>query len=343
VEDALMALLQIICRRLLLATLVIFGVLVVTFVVSRLIPGDPARLMAGEHASQETVRHLRHVLGLDKPLPVQFAVYLENLAHGDLGTSIRTERPVGEDMRRFFPATIELSLAALLFAVAAGVPLGVIGAVYKDGWLDQALRTVSVIGISMPAFWLGLLLLDLFYNSLGILPGTGRLDEGISAPPTVTGMFTVDAALAGQWRTLHSALVHIALPAFTLGFVNLGIIMRQIRSAMIEVLQEDYIRTARAGGLSAARIVIGHALRNAMIPSVTMLGLLFGDLLYGAVLTETIFAWPGMGNYVIQSISFLDFPSIMGFAMVASLAYVLLNLAVDLCYMLLDPQIREIG
>jgi peptide/nickel transport system permease protein len=337
------SLLQILCRRLLLAGLVVFGVLVVTFITSRLIPGDPARLMAGEHASQETVAHLRHGLGLDKTLPEQFGIYLAKLGRGDLGVSIRTERPVSEDIRRYFPATIELSLAALLFAVAAGLPLGVAAAVYKDGWLDQWVRTVSVIGISMPAFWLGLLLLDFFYNWLGVLPGTGRLDEGVTAPPFVTGMFTVDALLAGEWHTWSSALSHIALPAFTLGFVNLGIIVRQIRSAMIEVLQEDYIRTARAGGLSAARIVLGHALRNALIPSVTMLGLLFGDLLYGAVLTETIFAWPGMGNYVIQSISFLDFPSIMGFAMVASLAYVLLNLAVDLCYRLLDPQIREIG
>ncbi len=338
-----MSLLQILSRRLVLGIVVVFGVLVVTFIISRLIPGDPARLMAGEHATRETVQHMRHVLGLDRPLPEQFVVYMARLARGDLGTSIRTERPVSEDIRRFFPATIELSLAALLFAVAAGVPLGVIAAVDKDGWIDQVVRTVSIVGISMPAFWLGLLLLDLFYNWLGILPGTGRLDEGISAPPSITGMFTVDALLAGQWRTLRDALSHLALPAFTLGFVNLGVIMRQIRSAMIEVLQEDYIRTARAGGLSPARIIVGHALRNAMIPSLTMLGLLFGDLLYGAVLTETIFAWPGMGNYVIQSISFLDFPSIMGFALVASLAYVLLNLAVDMSYMLLDPQIREIG
>ena len=338
-----MSLLHIVRRRLLLAIVVVFGVIVVTFIVSRLIPGDPARLMAGEHASRETVQHMRHVLGLDRPLPVQFAVYLDKLVHGDLGVSIRTERPVSEDIRRFFPATIELSLAALLFAVAAGVPLGVLSAVYKDTWVDQAARAVSVIGISMPAFWLALLLLDFFYNWLGILPGTGRLDEGMAAPPAVTGMFTVDALLAGQWQTLRSALVHLALPGFTLGFVILGIIMRQIRSAMIEVLQEDYIRTARASGLSSSRIIFGHALRNALIPSVTMLGLTFGDLLYGAVLTETIFAWPGMGNYVIQSISFLDFPSIMGFAVIASLAYVLINLAVDLTYMLLDPQIREIG
>jgi ABC-type dipeptide/oligopeptide/nickel transport system permease component len=338
-----MSLLQILGRRLLLATLVIFGVIVVTFIISRLIPGDPARLMAGEHASQETVQHMRHTLGLDKPLPEQFFVYLTKLAHGDLGVSIRTERPVSEDIRRFFPATIELSVAALLFAVLTGVPLGVIAAVYKDTWIDQAARALSVIGISMPAFWLGLLLLDLFYNSLGILPGTGRLDEGLSAPPSLTGMFTIDALLTGQWATWRNALAHLALPAFTLGFVNLGIIMRQIRSAMIEVLQEDYIRTARASGLSSATIIVSHALRNAMIPSVTMLGLAFGDLLYGAVLTETIFAWPGMGNYVIQSISFLDFPSIMGFAVIASLAYVLLNLGVDLSYMLLDPQIREVG
>jgi peptide/nickel transport system permease protein len=338
-----LSLLQILSRRLLLAILVIFGVIVVTFVISRLIPGDPARLLAGEHASRQTVEHMRHVLGLDRPLPQQFAFYLLKLGHGDLGISIRTERPVSEDIRRFFPATIELSLAALLFAVSAGVPLGVISAVYQDSWIDQAARALSVIGISMPAFWLGLLLLDLFYNWLGILPGTGRLDEGLPAPPPLTGMFTVDALLAGQWQTFRSALAHIALPAFTLGFVNLGIIMRQIRSAMIEVLREDFIRTARANGLSFATITLSHALRNALIPSVTMLGLAFGDLLYGAVLTETIFAWPGMGNYVIQSISFLDFPSIMGFAVVASIAYVLINLAVDLAYMLLDPHIREVG
>jgi peptide/nickel transport system permease protein len=330
-----MSFLEIVVRRLLLAGLVVFGVLVVTFVVSRLIPGDPARLMAGEHASRETVEHMRHVLGLDKPLPEQFALYLGKLGHGDLGTSIRTERPVVEDIRRFFPATIELSLAALLFAVAAGVPLGVMAAVYKDTGIDQTVRTVSVLGISMPAFWLGLLLLELFYNVLDILPGTGRLDEGMTPPASITGMYTVDALLAGEWRVWRSALVHLALPAFTLGFVNLGIIVRQIRSAMIEVL--------RAGGLSSSRIIIGHALRNAMIPSVTMLGLLFGDLLYGAVLTETVFAWPGMGNYVIESISFLDFPSIMGFALVASIVYVLINLAVDLSYMILDPQIREVG
>jgi peptide/nickel transport system permease protein len=276
-------------------------------------------------------------------LPEQFASYLDNLLHGDLGLSIRTERPVSADIRHFFPATIELSLAALLFAVATGLPLGVIAAVYKDTWIDQAARAMSVVGISMPAFWLGLLLLDFFYNDLGLLPGTGRLEEGVAAPPLVTGLFTVDAVLAGQWATLGNALVHLALPAFTLGFVILGIIMRQIRSAMVEVLQEDYIRTARAGGLSASRIILGHALRNALIPSVTVLGLTFGDLLYGAVLTETIFAWPGMGNYVIESISFLDFPSIMGFAVVASIAYVLINLAVDLSYLVLDPQIREIG
>ncbi len=241
-----MSLLQILTRRLLLAVLVIFGVIVVTFVISRLIPGDPARLMARACQRGNRAAHAP-CTGLDRPLPDQFAAYLGKLAHGDLGISIRTERAVSEDIQRFFPATIELSVAALLFAVLTGVPLGVISAVYKDSLIDQVARAVSVVGISMPAFWLGLLLLDLFYNWLGILPGTGRLDEGLAAPPTITGMFTLDALLAGQWETFRSALAHLALPAFTLGFVNLGIIMRQIRSAMIEVLQEDYIRTARAG------------------------------------------------------------------------------------------------
>ena len=338
-----MSLIRTLCRRVLLAVLVVFGVVVVTFVISRLIPGDPARLMAGEHASRETVQHMRHVLGLDRPVPEQFVTYVAHLLRGDLGVSIRTQRPVVDDLRHFFPATIELALGALSFAVFAGVPLGMLAAVYRDRWPDQIARTLSVVGISMPAFWLALLLLDLFYNWLGILPGTGRLDEGLAAPPALTGMFTLDALLSGRWSTFASAFSHLALPAFTLGFVNLGIIMRQIRSAMIEVLREDYVRTARANGLSSWTVLMGHALRNALIPSVTMLGLAFGDLLYGAVLTETIFAWPGMGNYVIQSISFLDFPSIMGFAVVAATAYVLINLAVDLSYMLLDPQVREVG
>jgi peptide/nickel transport system permease protein len=330
-------------RRLILLVFVVFGVSVVTFVISHMIPGDPARMMAGERATDATVAHIRAELGLDQPIPVQYVTYVRGLLHGDFGISIRTQRPVIDDILLFFPATIELAIAALLLAIILGIPLGVLSAVAKDKAVDQVSRTISVTGISTPAFWLGLLLIYVFYGRLGILPGSGRIASDIPPPHTVTGFYTIDALIAGNGRAFVSALLHLILPALTLGFVHLGIVTRQIRSAMLEVLQEDYIRTARASGISRVRIVFHYALRNALIPSVTMIGLAFGDLLYGAVLTETVFAWPGMGNYVVQSITALDFPAIMGFTVVASTAYVLLNMLVDLLYMALDPQIREVG
>ena len=338
-----MSFLNIIRRRLVLLIFVVFGVSVVTFVISHMIPGDPARMMAGERASAETVARLREALGLDRPLHVQYLTYVGDLVQGDFGVSIRTQRPVLDDILRFFPATIELAVAALLFAILLGIPLGVLSAVAKDRGIDHVTRTLSVTGISTPAFWLGLLLIYFFYGQLGILPGSGRIAGNMSPPPFITGFYTVDSLIAGDWAALRSAFAHLVLPALTLGFIHLGVVTRQIRSAMLEVLQEDYIRTAKASGLSRTRIILDHGLRNALIPSVTMIGLAFGDLLYGAVLTETVFAWPGMGNYVVESIAALDFPAIMGFTVVASTAYVLLNLLVDLTYMFLDPQIREIG
>jgi peptide/nickel transport system permease protein len=335
--------LSIIRRRLIFLVFVVFGVTVVTFIISHMIPGDPARMMAGDRATNEIVENMRHQLGLDQPLWRQYVTYIGQVAQGDLGISIRTQRPVIDDIKRFFPATIELALAALTFAVVAGIPLGVLSAVAKDKWIDQISRTISVTGISTPAFWLGLLLIYIFYGRLGILPGSGRIASAIAPPTTITGFYTVDSVLTLNWPALRSSLTHLVLPALTLGFVHLGIVTRQIRSAMLEVLQEDYVRTARASGLPRRTVLFGHALRNALIPSVTMIGLAFGDLLYGAVLTETVFAWPGMGNYVVQSITALDFPAIMGFTVVASTAYVVLNLSVDLVYMWLDPQIREVS
>ena len=334
---------SIVRRRLLLLVFVVFGVSVVTFVISHMIPGDPARMIAGERASNAIVEHIRDQMGLNKPLWVQYLIYVRDIAHGNFGISIRTQRPVIDDILRFFPATIELALAALSFAILAGIPLGVLSAVYKDRWLDQVTRTISVTGISTPAFWLGLLLILVFYGKLGWLPGSGRIATDIPPPETITGLYIIDSLLTFNWTALGSALQYLILPALTLGFVHLGIVTRQIRSAMLEVLQEDYVRTARASGLSRRQVLFGHALRNALIPSVTMIGLAFGDLLYGAVLTETVYAWPGMGNYVVQSITALDFPAIMGFTVVASTAYVLLNLLVDLTYMFLDPQIRGVN
>lgn len=338
-----MAFLNLLRKRLAGLLLVVFGVSLITFVISHLIPGDPARLIAGDRASDAIVAHIRHQLGLDLPLYQQYGHYMLDLFHGNLGTSIRTSRPVLEDLQAYFPATLELALSALLLSIFIGVPLGVLSAVYHNRWVDQLARTLAVAGISTPAFWLGLGLIVLFYGHLGWLPGGGRLDEGLEPPRTITGFYLIDSLLAGNREQFSSALQHLIMPAVTLGFVNLGVVARQIRSAMLEQLGEDYIRTARAYGLSRWTVILRHALPNALIPSVTVLGLALGDLLYGAVLTETVFAWPGMGAYVVKSIQSLDFPAVMGFAILVSFVYVLLNMVIDLLYRVIDPRIGEVN
>lgn len=318
--------------------LVVAGVCVITFIISHLIPGDPARLLAGDRASDEIVRHIRQQLGLDLPLWQQFARYVDALLHGDLGTSIRTGRPVLEDLKTFFPATLELAFCALLIALLVGIALGVLSAVYRNRWTDHLVRLMALTGISTPAFWLGLGVIVLFYGKLDWLPGSGRLDDWFDPPTRVSGFYLLDSLLEGNIEVFFNALQHLILPAATLAFVHLGIVARQIRSAMLEQLNEDYIRTALASGLPKFTIVVRYALPNALIPSITVLGLALGDLLYGAVLTETVFAWPGMGAYVVSSIQALDFPAVMGFAIVVSFAYVLVNLVVDLLYLWIDPR-----
>ncbi|MDT4310510.1 ABC transporter permease [Klebsiella aerogenes] len=318
--------------------LVVAGVCVITFIISHLIPGDPARLLAGDRASDEIVRHIRQQLGLDLPLWQQFARYVDALLHGDLGTSIRTGRPVLEDLKTFFPATLELAFCALLIALLVGIPLGVLSAVYRNRWTDHLVRLMALTGISTPAFWLGLGVIVLFYGKLDWLPGSGRLDDWFDPPTRVSGFYLLDSLLEGNVEVFFNALQHLILPVATLAFVHLGIVARQIRSAMLEQLNEDYIRTALASGLPKFTIVVRYALPNALIPSITVLGLALGDLLYGAVLTETVFAWPGMGAYVVSSIQALDFPAVMGFAIVVSFAYVLVNLVVDLLYLWIDPR-----
>ncbi|NNB36640.1 ABC transporter permease [Pseudomonas fragi] len=338
-----MAFLTLLRKRLLGLLLVVFGVSLITFTISHLIPGDPARLIAGDRASDALVAGIRHQLGLDLPLYQQYGRYVLDLVQGDLGTSIRTNRPVLEDLQAFFPTTLELALVALFLAIVVGVPLGVLSAVYHNRAIDQIARTLAVTGISTPAFWLGLGAIVLFYGHLGWLPGGGRLSEGLTPPNTITGFYLIDSLLAGNFSLFVDALKHLILPAATLGFVTLGVISRQIRSAMLDQLGEDYIRTARAYGLSKWTVILRHALPNALIPSVTVLGLTLGDLLYGAVLTETVFAWPGMGAYVVKSIQSLDFPAVMGFAILVSFIYVLLNMAIDLLYRVIDPRIGEVN
>ncbi|MFT4274396.1 MAG: ABC transporter permease [Pantoea sp.] len=338
-----MTLWQILRQRCWGLLLVVAGVCVITFIISHLIPGDPARMLAGDRASEAIVQHIRQQLGLDQPLWVQFGRYVMALLHGDLGTSIRTGRPVLEEMRTFFPATLELACCALLLALLIGIPLGVLSAVYRNRWLDHLVRLLAITGISTPAFWLGLGVIVLFYGHLQLLPGGGRLDDWLDPPACITGFYTIDALLAGDSEVFFNALQHLILPSLTLAFVHLGIVARQIRGAMLEQLSEDYIRTARASGLPNRVIILRYALPNALIPSVTVLGLALGDLLYGAVLTETVFAWPGMGAWVVASIQALDFPAVMGFAVVVSFVYVLVNLAVDLIYLWIDPRIGRGG
>lgn len=335
-----MQILAYVLKRLLYLLPVLLGVTLLVFVISHAIPGDPARMMAGQKASREAVENLRRSMGLDRPLPEQYATYLLGLLRGDLGVSIRNQRPVIEDLRDFFPATLELSLASMLLCVSVGLPLGIVSAVRRNRPIDHASRVFSVFGVSMPVFWLGLMLLLLFYRTLGWLPGSGRLDIHTDPPAQVTGLYLIDTLVEGSFGKFGDAFLHILMPAFCLSYVYLAIITRIVRSSMISVMGLDFITTARANGISEAAIILKHCLKNSLIPTVTITGLSIGELLGGAILTETIFNWPGMGKYVVDSVNFLDFPAMMGFTLVVALAYVLINLAVDVLYAFLDPQIR---
>ena len=334
---------RVVARRLAHLLLVVFGVSLITFLVSHAVPGDPARLVAGPRASAELVESIREEMGFDRPLIEQYVNYVGQLLDGDFGTSIQTGRPVSDDLFRRFPATVELMLLALVVSLAAGVPLGVLSAVYKDEIGDHVIRFFSVLGISMPSFWLALLLLFLVYGQWDVAPGSGRLSGSLDPPEPVTGFYLVDSLLAWDLRVFKDALAHLLLPCLTLSLVSIGAIVRLVRSSMLEVLGENYILMARASGIPERRIFFDLALRNALIPLVTVIGLSLADMLYGAVIIETIFAWPGTGSYVVNAVFNLDFPVIMAFAVIVSMAYVVVNLLVDLIYMALDPQIREVG
>jgi peptide/nickel transport system permease protein len=321
---------------------VFIGITLVTFTISHAVPADPVIANLGQRAQDDPsiVARYRHEWGLDKPLPVQYLVYIGNLTHGDFGVSITTRRPVSDDLRQFFPATLELSTAAVIFAVIIGVPLGVLAAIRRNRFLDHLSRVISLIGISTPVFWLGLVALIVFYYHLGIFPATGQIDDGIRPPPTVTGMLVVDSLLNHNFHAFTNALWHLALPTTVLGAYTMGIVTRMTRGSMLEVLAQDYIRTARAKGVRPATVVLRHGLRNAILPTLTLVGLAYGSLLSGAVLTETIFSWPGIGRYATTTAGSFDFPAIMGVAILTASVFLLLNLAVDVLYSLLNPQIR---
>jgi peptide/nickel transport system permease protein len=318
------------------------GMTLISFVLSQAVPADPVTANLGEQAAgnPEVVAAFRQRWGLDRPLHEQYGIYLWNVLHGDLGTSITTKQPVALDLRRHLPATIELAVSAMLISIVIGIPLGVLAAARRDRLADQVARVVSLIGVSMPIFWLGLVAIVIFYAWLGWAPPPGRLSARMEPPPFITGFVLVDALLAGRTDAAIDGLKHLILPALVLSSYSLGVITRVMRGGMLEVLGEDYVRTARAKGTSERSVMIQHAARNSLIPTLTVIGLSFGGLLSGAVVTESVFAWPGLGLYAFRSATSLDFPAIMGVGIVVAAIYVLVNLVVDVAYGLLDPRIR---
>ena len=327
-------------RRLAGLVLVLVGVSIVTFALAQLVPVDPAAVALGQNAREEQIAAYRTEMGLDKPVVEQYLIYVGRLLHGNLGVSIRTRRPVADDLRDFFPATMELSLAALTASLLFGIPLGMLAALRRNGWLDALARLVALVGGSIPIFYLGLLVLGLFYRQLRWLPGPGRLDSILTPPTRVTGMYTVDSLLTGNWTDLQNSLYHLILPGLTLGYFSMAVLLRMTRSAMLEVLAQDYVRTAQAKGLGQRVVIWRHVLKNAMPPVLTTMGIAFGSLLSGAVLTETIFNWPGLGRYATTSVTSLDFPAVMGVTLVAAVIYPLANTLVDIGYTLVDPRVR---
>ncbi len=326
-------------RRLLLLLPVLLGVTVIVFGAVRLVPGDPAQVMLGERASPEAIARVRHDLGLDQPVPVQLALTLGRMARGDLGRSIASGAPVTDEIGRRFPATAELGVAALAIALAIGIPLGILAAARKNSWIDLLSTSLALVGVSMPIFWLGLVLMLLFSAQLRILPLSGRLDITLDLAP-LTGFYLVDSLLRADLVAFRSAVTHLILPALTLATVPMAIIARMTRAAMLDVLGADYVRTARAKGLGERVVVWRHALQNAAIPIVTVAGLQLGYLLSGAVITETLFAWPGIGSLAVQSVFSRDFPVLQGCVLVFATCFVLVNLATDMLYTRLDPRLR---
>ncbi len=329
-------------RRLCLVPLVLFGASFVTFALTRVIPGDPTdRLVGSAFLTAERRAEIRREYGLDRPYAAQFASYLAGLTRGDLGTSFLTSRPVAADLRQRFPATLELTATAMLFAVVVALPLGVASAVWKNSWLDHLGRVVAVLGVSTPVFWSGLVLLYLFFVWWPVAPPPiGRLEPNLAAPPPVTGLLTVDALLAADGEVLWGALRSLALPALALGLAAMAPLARMARAAMLEALGSDYVRTARALGLTEPTVVLRHALRASLLPVVTMIAVVFGYQLGGVVLVEAVFAWPGLGQYAYHAVANADYPAVQGFILYATTMYVVLFLLVDLLYAVLDPRAR---
>lgn len=332
--------LMLIGKRLLSAIPSVIGVLIVTFLLTRALPGDPAAYFAGPAATPQAIEEIRKTLGLDKSLPEQFVVYVKDLARGDLGNSIATGRPVLEEVRTRLPASLELTLLGLVVSVAIAVPLGVLAATRPGSWIDHTCRVVTTAGVSLPAFFTGLLLIYVLYYLLGWAPAPlGRLDIFFSAPRDITGLYLIDSLLVGDLGLFWAAFLQLLLPAFTLAFFTLAPIARMTRASMLEVLSSDFIRTARASGLGPGKVVYTYAFRNAMLPVITTLGMVFSFLLGANVLVEKVFSWPGIGTFAIEALIASDYAPIQGFVLTMALMYVLLNLTIDILYIVIDPRV----
>jgi peptide/nickel transport system permease protein len=329
-------------RFALVIALTYLGLLAVTFFIGRVIPVDPVLAIVGDRAPEHVVQRVREELGLNKPLPEQFVRYLGKAVQGDFGNSVLTSNPVWDDITKTFPATLELATCGILLGAGIGVPLGVWAAVRRGGLADHAVRVMGLVGYSVPIFWLGLMALVLFYAKLGWVEGPGRIDVAFEySVPRETGLMLVDAARAGEWEAFRNALGHLVLPASLLGYFSLAYISRMTRSFMLNELASEYVVAARAKGLSEARIVWRHALRNAMVPLVTVIALSYAGLLEGSVLTETVFAWPGLGLYITNSLQNADMNAVLGGTLVVGTVFVALNLLSDALYRLLDPRTRD--
>jgi ABC-type dipeptide/oligopeptide/nickel transport system permease component len=333
--------LRMVLRRLAMAVPSLIGVVIVTFLLTRALPGDTAAYFAGPAATKEAIAEIRSKLGLDKPLPAQFVRYVGDLARGDFGVSLTTGQPVVTEIRTRLPASAELTLLGLLVAMSIAVPLGIFAATNPNSIIDHACRVVATAGVSLPVFFTGLILVYVFYYLLGWAPAPlGRLDVFYSEPAKVTGFYLIDSVIARDWETFVASLKQLILPALTLGIFSLAPIARMTRASMLAVLASDFVRTARASGLTPFTVIVTYAFRNAMLPVVTTLGMVFSFLLGANVLVEKVFAWPGIGSYAVEALIASDFAPVQGFVLTMAIMYVALNLFIDVLYGLIDPRVR---
>jgi peptide/nickel transport system permease protein len=327
-------------KRLVSIAITLIGLSIIVFAVSRVAPGDPAKVAAGPDATEEMVQVIRKEFSLDKPLVIQYIKYMKDLVHGDFGRSIRTRHQVWEDIKLFLPATFELVFVSIGFAILFGVLFGVLSAVYRDTWIDHSTRFFSVTGVGIPMFWMGIMLQLLLAAKFHLLPIGGRLDTMVNPPPPMTRFFLIDSLITGNWMVFKNALSHILLPAFVLSFPALASITRINRAEMLEVLHKDFVLNEKAQGISERMIIAKYALKNALIPTLTMIGLRYGWMLGGTILVEAVFDWPGMGNYAVGAAVYSDFQPVMAVTIILGLNFMIANLLVDIGYGFLDPRVR---